>query len=119
MPGMLLGDPDAEGKALGLYQLKKIAEHPGAQSVARMKREERAKGNGDAAEQYWLFYCETCESVGPLGIEDMVPDSVHPEKGIWGDMICMQCFSMIASVKANEAGIYTFVEIEDLPKDAD
>jgi hypothetical protein len=107
-----------KGAEPGLYQLAKVAEHPGARAVARKKRQVRSEGNGDATEKYPLFYCDTCDEVRPLGIEDLVQDTVHPENGIWGDMVCMQCFSVIAAVKAGEAGIYTFTKIEDLPDDA-
>jgi hypothetical protein len=47
-----------------------------------------------------------------------VQDTVHPNNGIWGDMICVKCFSVVASVQAGVAGIYTFTKIEGLPENA-
>jgi hypothetical protein len=106
-----------KGNRTGLYHFKKIAEHPGGQGVAQKKRQERTKRNGDARPKFWLFYCETCGAVRSLGIEDMVQDTVFPKNGIWGDMVCMTCFSIIASVKAYDAGIYTFTKIGELPEE--
>jgi hypothetical protein len=50
----------------------------------------------------------------PLGIADMRQDERFQEQGVWGDLICTECFSIITSLCVKEAGVYEFVKVRDL-----
>jgi hypothetical protein len=41
----------------------------------------------------------------PLGIADMRQDERFEEQGVWGDLICTECFSIITSLCVKEAGV--------------
>lgn len=57
-----------------------------------------------------LFYCEQCEQARPVLIEPLVTDD---RGGLpWGDIVCSVCNFVIATISANQPGIYVFKRLE-------
>lgn len=48
-----------------------------------------------------------------MGIADMRQDERFSEQGVWGDLICTECFSVITSLSVAEPGVYDFVKVSD------
>lgn len=65
------------------------------------------------------IYCESCGSHQPLKIDWMRHDTVFPDQGIWGDLVCETCFLVLNSVTVEEEGIYELTKVDDLPPDED
>lgn len=56
------------------------------------------------------FYCESCDERVPVDIEHLRKDVLNGDVA-WGDIICAMCFFVIATVSAEEEGIYDFVKV--------
>jgi len=65
-----------------------------------------------------LIYCEACKKMQPLGIADMRQDERFEEQGVWGDLICTVCYSVITSLAVEEPGVYEFVKVLDFGRQA-
>jgi len=48
----------------------------------------------------------------------MLPDKGFPQNGIWGDIVCMGCFSILSAVRVDEPGTYGFTKVAELPQHA-
>jgi len=60
------------------------------------------------------FYCEYCETHQPVEIEPIRCDDLNPVP--WGDIVCSVCHFVIATMTADESGIYDIVKQDDLSK---
>jgi len=58
------------------------------------------------------FYCEHCEEKMPIIIDAMKTDKLNPNA--CGDIVCAECFFVIATVTVSEPGVYDFVKIKDV-----
>ncbi len=54
------------------------------------------------------IYCEVCDTQKPMIIE-MSEDKSFPDQGIWGDILCADCYFIIATVSGDEEGSYGIV----------
>ena len=44
----------------------------------------------------------------------MRQDTRFEEQGVWGDLICTECFSAVTSLCVDKRGVYEFVKVRDL-----
>ena len=58
------------------------------------------------------IYCECCGENVPLEIEPMSTDELNGDK-IWGDIVCPECHFVIATLTADESGIYAIEKVGD------
>jgi len=54
------------------------------------------------------LYCEQCKEFQPVEIEPVQGDNLNPMP--WGDIICADCHFVIATLVADELGIYSIVK---------
>lgn len=59
------------------------------------------------------FYCDYCELTGPVEIEPLSPDDLNDAN--WGDIVCVRCRLVIATITADEPGTYLFAKLAPLP----
>ena len=57
------------------------------------------------------FYCECCNDHMCVEIEPLQIDKLN-ESWAWGDIVCSECHFVIATISADEAGVYGFVKTE-------
>ena len=62
------------------------------------------------------FYCESCSDdrtvCRPIKIERLSTDKLNRPK-IWGDILCAECGFVIATITADEPGLYDFLKVEE------
>jgi len=59
-------------------------------------------------------YCHTCKTFQPFVTEEMRSDTRYEQPGVWGDLICTECFSVVTSLCVDKPGVYEFVKVRDL-----
>ena len=62
------------------------------------------------------IFCPNCKLHQPLKIGDMQSDARLPDRGVWGDLVCSVCFTIITSLFVDESGVYDFIKIHELDK---
>jgi hypothetical protein len=88
---------------------------PGLYAFKKMTENETSLPNTTHSPRW---YCTMCKGIQAIGIEEMLQDEIFPENGIWGDIICMGCFSILSAVKVNEPGTYSFMKVGELAQRA-
>ncbi len=53
----------------------------------------------------------------PIEIEPLKTDDLNKGKPPWGDIVCDECHFVIATISANEPGIYQFSRLEEAVAD--
>ena len=61
------------------------------------------------------FFCEYCGNIQEVEIEPLSTDKLNKPK-IWADILCKECHFVIATIEAEEPGIYNFIKVKDLPQ---
>lgn len=59
------------------------------------------------------FFCESCAKQQPVIIEPLQTDEINKPL-IWGDIICKACRLAIATISADEPGVYQFVQVAEV-----
>ena len=54
------------------------------------------------------IYCDSCQKNVEFFIEPLSTDNCN--EGIWGDIVCKECHLVIATLTADEPGIYDIVK---------
>jgi hypothetical protein len=54
------------------------------------------------------FYCEVCDEHKCVLIEPLETDELNKGKPPWGDIVCVECHFVIATISADIPGIYKF-----------
>lgn len=54
-----------------------------------------------------LIYCENCNAHQPFSVDPMKKDPKNADS-IWGDLVCLVCRFVIATLTVEEEGIYEF-----------
>lgn len=54
------------------------------------------------------FYCVACDSHANVTIETLKEDDLNKGKDPWGDIVCVDCRLVIATISAKQPGIYEF-----------
>ena len=58
------------------------------------------------------FYCVACDDFRDVQIEELKRDALNKGKLPWGDIVCVECHLVIATINANEPGKYEFERVE-------
>lgn len=54
------------------------------------------------------FFCSTCDANKEVVIEPLKSDDLNKGKDPWGDIVCVDCHLVIATISAKQPGIYRF-----------
>ena len=55
------------------------------------------------------FYCEGCGKYKNVKIEPLETDELNKGKPPWGDIVCVECHLVIATISADVPGTYSFI----------
>ena len=58
-------------------------------------------------------YCEFCDQRVEVEIEPLKKDALNDVP--WGDIVCATCHFVIATISADEPGVYQFIKVAELP----
>ena len=58
------------------------------------------------------FYCECCGQSQQVVIEPVQTDELNTMP--WGDIVCAVCHFVIATISADEPGVYVFVKVAEV-----
>ena len=59
-------------------------------------------------------YCHTCKTFQPFVTEEMRSDTRYEQPGVWGDVRCLVCSTVIATLQVDQPGIYAFRKVTEL-----
>lgn len=62
------------------------------------------------------IWCEGCGGNVPFELEKLSSDDLNGD-AIWGDVVCPNCKLVIATITADEPGLYNLVKIADIVED--
>ena len=61
-----------------------------------------------------LIYCQTCKTFQPFVTEEMRPDTRYEHPGVWGDVRCLVCSTVITTLQVDQPGTYAFRKVAEL-----
>src|SRR5687767_10007407 len=59
-------------------------------------------------------YCRTCKTLQPFVTEEMRSDTRYEQPGVWGDVRCLVCSNVIATLQVDQPGLYAFKKVAEL-----
>ena len=62
-------------------------------------------------------YCHTCKTFQPFVTEEMRSDTRYEQPGVWGDVRCLVCSTVIATLQVDQPGLYAFRKVTELTKE--